>query len=285
VAAVVAGSAAVEAAEGSVALVVEVQAAAAPAEAGSPKVEESRGTMVAEKQITEFLSRMRHAAEDNLHSVILYGSAADGEFHPAFSNVNLLCVLRETSFAALKALTPAVEWWTRQKHHVPLLLTREELERSADVFSIELLDMQQRHRVLYGEDVLQGLTIPLRFHRVQLEYELREKTILLRERLLLASGNKDRLWEVLLGSFSTFSTLFWHALIAMGDSTPKSKREGIQALAARIQLDPSAFLQLLDIRERKADRKQLDVSDVASRYLTAVQQVTAAVDKMLDVGQ
>lgn len=238
--------------------------------------------MVAEKKITEFLSRMRQAAGENLQSVILYGSAADGEFHPKFSDVNLLCMLRETSYAALQAVAPAVEWWTRQKYHAPLLLTGEELERSADVFSIELLDMQQQHCVLYGEDLLQGLTIPMRFHRAQLEYELREKTILLRQRLLLASGNKNRLWELSLGSLSAFATLFRHVLVAMGDSAPKSKREGIQKLASRIQLDPSPLLQLLDIREAKTNREQLDVSDVACHYLAAVQQVTAAVDKMLD---
>ena len=55
--------------------------------------------MVAEKQINEFISRLRAASGENLLSVILYGSAADGEFHPDFSNVNLLCVLRESSFS------------------------------------------------------------------------------------------------------------------------------------------------------------------------------------------
>jgi len=238
--------------------------------------------MIAEKQIAEFLSRMRQAAGENLQSVILYGSGADGEFHPNYSNVNLLCVLRETSFAALNDLAPAVHWWTRNKYHVPLLLTRDELKRSADVFSIELLDMREQHRVLYGEDVFEGLTIPMRFHRVQLEYELREKTILLRERMLLARGSKNRLWELLLGSLSTFLTLFRHTLVAVGDSAPKSKRETVQALASLIQLDPSAFLQLLDIREKKVDHKRLDVNDVAGRYLTAVQQITAAVDTLLD---
>ena len=236
-------------------------------------------TMVPEKQIAEFIGRMRQAAGENLQSVILYGSAADGEFHPKFSNVNLLCVLRETSFASLQAVAPAAKWWTRQKYHAPLLLAREELERAAAVFSIEFLDMQQQHRVLHGEDVLRGLTISMRLHRAQLEYELREKAILLRQRLLLASGNENRLWELLLGSVSTFATLFRHSLITMGDSVPKSKRDGIQVLASLIELDPSAFLQLLDIREGKLGRKQLDVRDVASRYLTAVQRATAAVDK------
>jgi hypothetical protein len=238
--------------------------------------------MVPEKQINEFISRLRAACGENLQSVILYGSAADGEFHPAFSNVNLLCILRETPFAALSAMAPAVAWWTRQKHHAPLVLTREELERSTDVFSIELLDMQQRHRLLFGGDVLSGLHIPMQLHRAQLEYELREKLILLRGRLLLSANSKKQLWQLMLSSLSTFATLFRHALIALGATPPKTKRDVLQALATRIPFDASAFLQLLDIRERKAETKQFDVTDVFTRYLAAVQQITAAVDKMLD---
>jgi hypothetical protein len=238
--------------------------------------------MVPEKQIDEFVSRLRQGAGENLQSVILYGSAASGEFHPEFSNVNLLCVVREASYATLSALAPVVEWWTRQKRHVPLVLSGEELQRSADVFSIELLDMQRRHRVLFGDDVLAGLTIPMHLHGAQVEYELREKTILLRERLLVAGNNKKQLWELLLGSLSTFVTLFRHALIALGETPADSKRETIQALAKKIQFDASAFLTLLDVRERKADQKQFDAGDVFARYLAAIQQVTAAVDRMLD---
>src|SRR5208337_1659572 len=238
--------------------------------------------MVPEKQINEFVTRLREAAGDNLQSVILYGSAASGEFHPGFSNVNLLCLLRETSFSALNALAPAVKWWTRQKHHAPLLLTREELERSTDVFSIEYLDMQQHHKVLFGDDVLSALSIPMHLHRAQLEYELQEKLILLRQRLLLTAGDTKALWELMLGSVSTFATLFRHALIAIGVTPPASKREAIQVLASRLQFDPAAFQQLLDIRERKADRKQFQVTEVFSNYLRAIQHVTGAVDKMLD---
>jgi hypothetical protein len=238
--------------------------------------------MVPEKQIDEFVVRMREAAGENLQSVILYGSAVSGEFHDEFSNVNLLCVVGEASYATLSAMAPAVEWWTRQKRHVPLVLTGEELQRSADVFSIEFLDMQQRHRVLFGAEVLAGLKIPMHLHRAQVEYELREKTILLREHLLAAGSDKKQSWELLLASLSTFVTLFRHSLIALGETPPERKRETIQALAKRIEFDPSPFLQLLDIREHKADRKHFDAADVFSRYLAAIQQVTAAVDRMLD---
>ena len=241
--------------------------------------------MVTEKQLNEFVSRTRRAAGENLQSVVLYGSAVAGEFHPEFSNLNLLCILRETSFARLSAIAPVVEWWHGQKYPAPLVMTQEELERSADVFCIELLDMQQQHRVLFGDDLLTGLRIPMQMHGAQVEYELREKLVLLQQRLLQAAKNDRDLWDLLLGSFSAFATLFRHALIALGDASPRSKREAIQALAARIPFDSSALLQLLDIREHKAERKQFDVKDVFARYLTAVYQVTTAVDTMLDASR
>ncbi len=240
--------------------------------------------MIPEKKINDFVSRLRAAAGENLESVILFGSAVAGDFHPEFSNLNLFCVIRDSSFAALQALVPAVKWWNAQKQPPPLFMTREEIGRSTDVFTIELLDMQQHHRVVFGEDVLQGLSIPASLHRLQVEYELREKLALLRQHLLLASGSDSRLWELLVRSVSSFATLFRHALIVLGHDAPVGKREAVQALSKQIGFDASGILQVLDVRERKSERKQFNVADVFSRYLAALEQVTAAVDKMLDSG-
>ncbi|HKN16776.1 MAG TPA: nucleotidyltransferase domain-containing protein [Candidatus Sulfotelmatobacter sp.] len=240
--------------------------------------------MVPEKKISEFVSRLREAGGANLESVILFGSAVAGDFHPEFSNVNLFCVLRDCSFSALQALTPVMKWWDAQKQPPPLFMTRDEILHSVDVFTIELIDMKQHHRVLFGEDFLDGLAIPPNLHRVQVEYELREKLALLRQHLLLATGNDSRMWDVLTRSVSSFATLFRHALMVLGHDAPVGKREAVEALAQQIGFDPSGFLHVLDVREQKAERKKLDVADVFSRYLTALEQVTAAVDKMLDSG-
>jgi hypothetical protein len=235
-----------------------------------------------EKQLTEFARRLRQAAGENLQSMILYGSAAGGEFHPEFSDLNLLCIVHDLSFSVLLSLAPAVDWWTQQKHAAPLIFTRDELERSADVFAIEFLDMQQRHRLLFGDDVLGSLRIPMHLHNAQLEYELREKLILLRQSSLAAASDPKRLWELLLRSLPAFTTLFRHTLIALKEPVPQSNRPALQALSARISFGPAAFLQVLDIREGKLDRERLDVADVFSRYLAAVQQVISAVDTMLE---
>lgn len=238
--------------------------------------------LVPEKQISEFVSRLQQAGGANLESVILYGSAVSGDYEADYSNVNLLAILKDTSLSKLIALAPAIADWTQRKHPAPLLITREELEHSADVFSIELLDMQRQHRVLMGADAVAGLKIPMHLHRAQLEYELREKLILLRQRLLLDARDEERTWHLLLRSVPAFATLFRHALIARGDPVPGTKRESVKALATALGFDASPFETLLDIREHRADTKQFKLQDLATRYLAAVEQVTAAVDRMLD---
>jgi len=238
--------------------------------------------MVPEKLINEFIERMRTAAGTNLRAMILYGSAAAGDFVPEHSDVNLLCVLGETSYASIEALAPAIAWWGKQKHRVPLLMSAEEMKRSADVFSIEFLDMRRHHRLMWGEDILRALEIPMKLHRAQLEYELREKTVLLRQRLLMAGTSGEAKWELLVRSLPAFGTLFRHALIALGDAGAGSKRETATALGAKLGIDTSVFAELLDVRERKADRKAARVDAMFARYLKLVEQVTAAVDTMLD---
>ncbi len=244
--------------------------------------------MVPEKLINELVERTRTAAGPNLLSAVLYGSAAAGDYVAEHSDVNLLFILRETSFAAIEALAPAMAWWGRQKHRLPLLLSAEEVLRSADVFSIEFLDMRRHYRVLWGEDLLKTLDIPMGLHRAQLEYELREKTILLRQQLLVTSGqlnkseNEKAKWELLLRSLPAFGTLFRHALIAVGDAGAGSKRESVVALGGKLGIDTAVFGELLDLRERKKERKSAAVDELFTRYLKLVDQVTAAVDKMLD---
>jgi hypothetical protein len=240
--------------------------------------------MAHEKLISEFVEKIRAAAGPNLVSVLLYGSSAEGEFHPEYSDLNLLCVLRDASLASLGKIADAVEWWRGKKHHPPLVLTMAELKTSADVFSIEFVDMKQRHRVLFGEDVLTNLNVPMTLHRAQLEYELREKLFLLRQHLLVAGSNEKQLWEVMLHSVSSFTTLFRHVLLEMGEPGRKHSREAVGELAHRMNFDPSPFVQIMDVRAQTADRKQMRAVEIAGRYLAAIEQVTAAVDTMQSSG-
>lgn len=238
--------------------------------------------MIPEDKIEQFVEKMRAAGGTNLQSVILYGSAVSGDYNPAFSNVNLFCMLRDTSYAKLRSLASVVQWWDRQKQPPPLFMTREELERSADVFPIEFVDMVRHHRVLWGDDVIGKLQISMRLHRLQVEYELREKLILLRQHLLLAGDNERRIRQIMVRSVASFATLFRHALIALGESTPLARRDAVAQLASRVGFDRSAVDQVLDVRENKAKLKKFNAAEILSAYLVAVEKVISAVDMLAE---
>jgi hypothetical protein len=255
-----------------------VPEAAAPVAAGSNK-EFTMENPVPQNTIDEFVRRARDAAAANLEVIMLYGSAASGEYQPEFSNLNLLCVLRETSIESLSLLHGLIKWWDGQKQPPPLMMTRSELRCAADVFPIELIDMQQHRRVLFGDDPLEGLTISAEHHRTQVEYELREKLILLRQHVIRAAGNEKRLQEILLRSVSSIATLFRHALMVSAAGTPLKNREAIQALAKQVGFDPAAIEQALDIRQRKSPSRKLDIRELLAKYMSAVEQVIVAVDQ------
>lgn len=232
-----------------------------------------------DRKLSEFVQRARNAAGENLQAVVLFGSAASGDYEPDFSDLNLLCVIRDASPHALSALADVAKWWTKQKQPTPLVMTQGELERTTDVFTIELLDMQQHHRVLFGEDVVQTLQVPLDLHRVQVEYELREKLVLLRQEYLLAAGKDRAVWDLMLHSAPSFITLFRHSLIALGQPASTGRREAVQALAAHVGFDSSVMLSLLDVRQKKSKRDAFDTREMFGRYIAAIEKVTGAVDK------
>jgi len=229
-----------------------------------------------ESRLREFVERLRTAAGSNLHSVVLYGSAAGSDFHKDFSDVNVLCLFQELSASAMLGVSDCVQWWKKERQSIPLLLSVDELTRAADVFAIELLDIRAHHRVLYGKDLIAELNVPVHLHRVQVEHELRTKLILLRQNFV----SKADVLKLMLDSVSSFTTLFRHSLIAMGEKPEAGRRAMLQQLQRKINVDVRAFMELLNVREGSVKANALDGKSIFPGYLRAIEQVIAAVDRL-----
>jgi len=235
-----------------------------------------------EKKLDEFVQRLKNAAADNLKAAVLYGSAVTGEFHAQHSDLNLLCVVERADPPRLEALHPVFQWWLGQGHRAPLVFTWDELQRSADVFAIELTDMKAHHRVLWGEDLLAGLKIPLRYHSLQVERELRTDWLRLRQAILAAPNKKKARVQLMVSSFSAFTALFRHALIVLGEAPAANKREAIDLIAKFAGSDPSGFHTILDLREGKKREQDINVEETLNHFFALVEAVANEYDRRLD---
>ena len=235
-----------------------------------------------EAQLKEFLDRLHPATGSNLVSVVLYGSAATGEFRAGQSDLNILCLVNHADAKDLESLHGISEWWIKKGNHPPLIFTRDELNRSADVFAIELLDMKASHRILYGPDFLTDLEVPLNLHRLQVERELRTNWLRLRQAIIAAPLTEKSHLALMTNSLSTFCSLFRHAVFALGENMPATKRDAIAAAAKLTNSDASTFNKLLDLRESKTDAKSIAIEPSLHSYLAFVESVTNEVDRRLE---
>src|ERR1700690_529869 len=107
-------------------------------------------------ELKELVAKLENAFHDRLVSVILYGSAAVPNASD-YSDLNILCVLKQVTPRELSDGEPVVRWWRGRGHISPLMMSEEEASNSADSFSLEFTDMKERRKVLYGIDVIEHL--------------------------------------------------------------------------------------------------------------------------------
>ena len=233
-------------------------------------------------QFDALIDDLRAAHGRNLASVILYGSAATGDFVRELSNYNLLIALHEITPKELRAAQAPMREWNRMGHSVPVYFTVAELSEAADVFPIEFYQMEHARKILYGADVLANIEISNKFLRHQTEYELRSRLIRLRRSYIGASVSAEELANLMVGSLTSFTALFRAVLILHGFAPPVAKREIVAAIGSKLKIDGAPFEKILDIRENTSSNKldETSANELFANYLREIEAVIETVDKL-----
>lgn len=227
-----------------------------------------------------FIDDLRTTHGKNLASVILYGSAAAGDFIPNQSDYNILIALHKITPKDLREAHACVREWHKMGHPVPVYFTVSELKNAADVFPIEFHQMQVAHKVLYGTDVVAGLDVSDRFLRHQIEYELRSKLLLLRRQYIPASVSVDGLKRLMGESLTSFAALFRAVLLMRGISPPSTKHEIVALTVTTLGLNGIPFEKIFNIREDNfADTlSDAEANELFGEYMEEIERVIDSVD-------
>ena len=233
-----------------------------------------------DKLLQQLVEKLKAAQGKSLVSVILYGSAAGGDHHAAYSDLNVFCVLTAVTAKELAASEPIFHWWRELHNPAPLLMSVEEVRESTDCFPIEFMDMRERRRVLYGEDVVANLVIEEVFYRAQVEHDLMAKLLRLRQKAAGVLSDNELLLRLMADSVSTFCILGRHALRLAGVESPWSKREIVAACVQHFSLTGQSFYTLLDLREGRAKARDIDAAGLFEKYLADIAALIEAVDRL-----
>src|SRR6202045_5307382 len=113
--------------------------------------------------VSEWLSRTSAALiqnfADDLRSLILFGSAAEGRMRTS-SDVNLLVVLDRLDVDRLNGAAELIQMASAAVELHPMFMLLSELPLAAEAFAVKFDDIAHRHTLLYGVDPFGDLVIP-----------------------------------------------------------------------------------------------------------------------------
>jgi hypothetical protein len=205
--------------------------------------------MVDPLNAAEKLAReLRSLFQDELRSVVLFGSQPRGEAVPGVSDLNVLILLETIGAAQLARVAPLAHQWIRAGNSPPQFYSWREWQGMSDTFAIEIADMQDARLILDGVDPVTHETPRMSDLRLHAEREIRETLLNLRLSLMLAAQNPLDVGAVLLNSLPSFGAYMRAALRLSGESPGKDTPSVIERIARRMGADPNTFLMCWETR-------------------------------------
>jgi predicted nucleotidyltransferase len=228
----------------------------------------------------EYVTDWQTAFGREVESIILYGSAARGEYVAGKSDINFLVLLTPAGMTKLREAVGITEKWRPHGVAVPRVLTRDYIHASLDSFPAEFLDMKLHHRLIFGANPLVDLQISPQNLRLQLEREFKGNLLHLREGLLGTGYDRDGLRNLLLRTIPAFTALFEAFLFLKSEAIPATRQEIFQKVANLANLDGGFIANLFRLQGKSASLYREELWKIMEDYITQIEKLTTYIDQM-----
>ncbi|MBM4125207.1 MAG: hypothetical protein FJ246_09710 [Nitrospira sp.] len=221
----------------------------------------------------------------SLQAVILYGSAAGGDFLPGRSNLNLLLLLSQCDGATLQRYGKAHRRWSKEGLVVPLFLSETDLRASAEVFPLEYIEMKEQHVLLAGRDPFSDLPIDLRHVRLQCEQEIRGNLLRLRQRFVEGAGTQEAIMMLLPLSLTALLPCLRGLLRLMGLPIPQGAEALLSNMSSSLGFDSQVLQEVLGLKRGQISPGPLETPRLFERYLASLQSLVQRLERLKAEGR
>ena len=218
--------------------------------------------------------------DDNVLSILVYGSAAGINYNPGVSNINIAVIVKNLDFSVLKQSLGLVKWGRKHKIATPLFLTKEYILNALDVFPIEFSEIKEQHKVIFGEDIFKDLDIPFKDVRLLCEQQVKGKLLHLRQAYLDIGSNPSVLKNLLLSALSDLTPIFRQLIILKGQKPLEQKEEMLGQLAKIFSLDLQPFLAVYHDKNKKILISSNQVEAHFQNFLNQLENLSRHMDSL-----
>jgi hypothetical protein len=159
-----------------------------------------------------------------------------------------------------------------------MVLSETDLRRSAAVFPTKYLDIQQHHRVLWGQAVLADLTVAQDHLRLRCEQEIKNLLLRLRQFYLHRAHYPELIESTLARAISSLLASLRVALVIKNGEAPIEKAAIAEAAARDLGLDGAVLRDVLALKAGEHKPQRDELGRLYNAFMLTVQKAADWVD-------
>jgi predicted nucleotidyltransferase len=180
--------------------------------------------------LNTFIAAAKKAFGDDLLSVVLYGSGAEGKLRPT-SDVNLIVLLAAFERDQADQLREPLRLAEAAIRLRVMFLLQDELKPASQAFAVKFADITRRRLVLYGDDPFASLSVSREDAIFRLKQTLLNLTLRLRETYVSRSLREEQLAVVIADSAGPLRSCA-STLLELEGNAAASPKEALEQIAA-----------------------------------------------------
>jgi hypothetical protein len=227
-----------------------------------------------------FTDKLASGLGDNLQSITLVGSSLTEDFVPSQSDINTVLVLGKQTQETLNIIASLAKPMSKKKLSAPLLMTASYIERSRDVFGVELLDFQLIHKTILGDDPFASLSFDTKDVRLQCERELKAMLIRLRQGYIAAAANKKLVRDILISTSKSLTPILRAMLWLKDAERPILTNRTFKKAAHEFSCNMDTVLTVSGWRHEKVRLSQDQMQSTFEQTYSTVDKLSAIVDAL-----
>lgn len=189
----------------------------------------------------------------DLRSVVLFGSAAEGQLRPT-SDVNIIFVLIRFDPAKIDGLRDQFRAAHAAIELEPMFLLENEVPAAVEAFAVKFADVLRRRRVLFGPDPFAAVSLPRVVEIARLRQVLLNLALRLRGRYVMTSLREERAALIAADAAGPLRS-FAAALLELRDGRTLSPKEALAFVAA--ELPGAGWSEVLENLSRAREQRIL----------------------------
>ena len=237
--------------------------------------------------VVKFASTLVESFDQNLYSLILFGSAARAsrrggieEYKEGASDINTAIILDSVGANELNMIVGIGRKFKKSGLAIPLVFKRGHVPASLDTFPLEFSDMKQNHIILYGANPLEEAVIETKNLRHQCEVEFKGQLVQLRRGYLAAGENQEMLTQLMSASVSSIMAACRGMAWMSGKTPPDNAPDLLKLIHDDYNVETTAIDETWRLKHGEAEESTATLEMLFDNYQAEIEKLAEVVDGM-----